>query len=87
MKATKYDDLDNAICEYIRSGHHEHPTLSFALLNLAHSLLTNRIPHPEAWRLITRRMQAMRRAGRLRYERNSGRRGKWSVVDDQRDDE
>lgn len=79
MKANKYSDLDEAICVHIRSGR-GHPTNSSALEAVARPLLaTNKTPFPVVWRLIDRRMQAMRKAGRLAYDRSGG--GRWRVVD------
>ena len=82
MESNKYQALDEAICAFIRAGR-GHPTNSSALEEVARPLLaTNKTPFPVVWRLIDRRMQAMRRAGRLRYERKKGGgHGRWQVVD------
>lgn len=82
MEANKYQALDEAICAFIRAGR-GHPTNSSALEEAARPLLAiNKTPSPQAWRLIDRRMQAMRRAGRLAYERKKGcGHGRWIVVD------
>lgn len=60
-------DLDDAICAHLR---HEagHPTDSLALEEMAAKV------YPKAsvlWRAIDRRIQAMRKAGRLRYDKTS----------------
>ena len=82
MEANKYQELDDAICAFIRAGR-GHPTNSSALEAIALPLLaTNKTPFPVAWRLIDRRMQAMRKAGKLAYERKKGGgHGRWRVVD------
>ena len=82
MEANKYHELDEAICAHIRSGR-GHPMNSSAIEAVALPLLaTNKTPFPVAWRLIDRRMQSMRRAGRLAYERKKGGgHGRWVVVD------
>lgn len=83
MEANKYRSLDDAICEHVRAGRGS-PTNSSALEAIAHPLLaTNKTPFPVAWRLIDRRMQALRKAGRLKFHRNArtGLRPAWGVVD------
>lgn len=81
--ASKFKALDDAICDHIARGS-GHPIYSSALAAIAKPLLaTNRTPFPEEWRLIDRRMQAMRKAGRLAYERTKGGgHGRWRVVED-----
>lgn len=84
MNSEKYKELDDAICAHIRSGM-GHPTNSRALDELAKPLLAaNKTPYPVAWRLIDRRIQVMRKAGRLVYERTKGgvAHGRRMVVDD-----
>lgn len=80
MEESKYHVLDEAICAHIRAGR-GHPTNSSALEDVARPLLVNTFSLP--WRLIDRRMQTMRRAGRLAYERKKGcgGHGRWVVVD------
>lgn len=81
MEANKYQVLDDAICELIRSGRGQ-PTNSSALEELARPLLaTNRTPFPVAWRLIDRRMQSMRKAGRIVYGKADKHGSRWRVVD------
>ena len=82
MKANQYHELDSAICAHIATGF-GHATNNSELEAIARPLLaTNKTPFPVAWRLIDRRMQNMRKAGRLVYERMQGaRHGRWRVVD------
>ena len=56
---------------------------SSALATIARPLLANnKTTFPEEWRLIDRRMQTMRKAGRLVYERTrNGGHGRWLVID------
>ena len=82
MKENRFHALDEAICEHVlrEVGH---PMYSSALATIARPLLaTNKTPFPEEWRLIDRRMQTMRKAGRLAYERTrNGGHGRWLVID------
>ncbi len=80
---SKYAELDRAICAHIETGN-GHPMYSRALEEIARPLLaTNKTPFPEPWRLIDRRMQAMRKAGRLEYVRvKGGGHGRWRVFGD-----
>ena len=81
MKTNKYQALDDAICEHLRSGRGS-PTNSSALEALAQPLLAaNKTPFPVAWRLIDRRVQAMKRAGRVEYRKSgAGARARWVVI-------
>ena len=81
MAENKYQELDDAICAHI-AQRIVHPTASSTLEAVArHFLARNKTPFPEAWRLIDRRMQAMRKAGILVYERtkDSGH-GRWRLT-------
>ena len=82
MKTDKFKDLDAAICDYI-AKHAGPPICSSVLASIARPLLAhNKTPFPEEWRLIGRRMQTMRKAGRLAYERKKGGgHGVWRVVE------
>ena len=82
MKTNKYQELDNAICDYIARGA-GHPIYSSVLAGIARSLLAlNKTPFPEEWRIIDRRLQAMRKAGRLEYARKKGGgHGGWRIID------
>ena len=81
----KFQILDDAICAHISAGGC-HPTNSSALETVARQLIDlgigGKSPFPVWWRLVDRRMQAMRKAGRLQYERTKGGgHGKWRVVE------
>ena len=65
----KYANLDKEIVERIRSG-----TATFSALEAALSVVTQ-----GDWRLIDRRLQALKRAGVLRFVRGKGG-GAWEVV-------
>lgn len=81
MKPNKYEELDLAICDHIARGI-GHPIYSSVLLDIARRLLAyNRTPFPEEWRLIDRRLQAMRKTGVLKHDRASlGGVGGWCVL-------
>lgn len=81
MVENKYKALDDAICAHI-AQERGHPIHSSALKTIALTLLdSNKTPPPVAWRLIDSRMQAMRKAGKLVYERTKGGgHGRWQVV-------
>lgn len=69
-----YTKLDNAICDHLtyKGGH---ATNSSALEDLA-ATITGGVP----WRLIDRRMQAMRKSGRIEFNRKgSARKHGWIV--------
>ena len=82
MAENKYQELDDAICDHI-AQRIAHPMASSTLETIASPLLArNKTPFPEAWRLIDRRMQAMRKAGRIVYERTKdGGHGRWRLTD------
>lgn len=81
MRENKFKVLDNAICAHIQRGA-GHPMYSSTLATIARPLLaSNRTPFPTEWGLIERRMQTMRKLGRLAYERaKGGGHGHWVVV-------
>lgn len=64
---TDYTELDNAICRHIQSAT-THPIYN-ADLNRQAAQITG----GETWRLIDRRLQAMRKAGRLSYDKHTRR--------------
>jgi hypothetical protein len=69
----EYSKLDAAICAHIEAGM-GHPTNSSALADIARPL--NRGNRAPTWRLIDRRMQAMRKSGRLAWSKADRR---WTV--------
>ena len=68
---TRYTDLDNAICAHVGSGSATHPIYARTLLAAATASLGGDAVETDkqVWRLIDRRLQALRKAGRLRLER------------------
>lgn len=64
--ATDYTALDAAILEHIRSGKPNHPMYVKACRDLA-SLASK----SESWRTIDCRLQALRKAGRIRHVKPS----------------
>lgn len=83
-EANPYQELDDGIAEHI-DARRGHPTNSMLLEEMARKLInagiSARTPHVVAWRVIVRRMQAMRQIGRLVFERpDSGGRKRWAVV-------
>lgn len=72
----RFKDLDDAICKHIESGSRQHPIYSQRLLAMACSEIGNTTESDErVWRLIDRRLQALKKAGRLIY-----RRPQWALV-------
>lgn len=67
-----YSELDAAILAHVASGSKAHPMYARKINGIARGLLN---PTQSVARLIDRRMQAMRKAGRLAFSRKSG----WSV--------
>jgi len=65
MKRQDYVDLDDAICRFLATKN-DHPCNSSILLDLAGTYSCR----SEGWRLIDRRMQAMRKAGRIKFVGN-----------------
>ena len=63
--------LDDAICGHLAMSHEVHPIYSGLLAVAAASELGRSTPHGDdkEWRLIDRRLQALKKAGRIRYER------------------
>lgn len=80
----RFQELDEAIVAHIEARR-GHPTNSMKLEEIARKLIvagnSRRTAHPVAWRLIDRRMQAMRRSGRLVFGRpEGGGRKCWLVI-------
>lgn len=65
MSKIDYSKLDDAICEFI-ANKDGHPTNSSTLEDIAAKYVFRKF----AWRLIDRRMVAMRKAGRIKFVGN-----------------
>jgi len=81
----KYQLLDDAICDFFSAGMRGSPCINDKLLLLAADALSTpaALAHIDqrCWRLIDRRMQAMRKAGRTKYLRaRKGFPAHWEVV-------
>ena len=76
----KYESIDSAICKHIILGR-GHASNSARLEQMARNVIEAGIggnhPSPVAWRLIDRRMQAMRKSGRIEYDKMTR---KWVVL-------
>ena len=68
---TGYKELDDAICGHLAMRPDVHPIYSGLLAIAAAAELGRDRPHDDdkEWRLIDRRLQALKKAGRIRYER------------------
>jgi hypothetical protein len=77
-----YRDLDDAICAYLSEWHGTHPIYSQALGTIAAQELGREYSFSDSkvWRLIDRRLQALRKAGRIKYVRGTSQ--KWVAVSD-----
>lgn len=71
---TDYSALDDAIIESIKLGKREFHEMQIGAVQRASSAIAaaenaNRAPaqHVETWRITDRRLQAMRKAGRIHY--------------------
>jgi glucokinase len=71
MTRKDYKNLDDAICQFLATKD-GHPTNSSALLELAgtHNPSSSALTPDADWRLIDRRMVAMRKAGRIKFVGN-----------------
>jgi hypothetical protein len=65
--AHDYTELDEAIIEKVAKGPVGFTAISFFVAKQSGSLEKND-PAP-AWRIVDRRLQALRKAGRIRYQR------------------
>jgi chorismate mutase len=78
---SKFAQLDDSVCDYIRRNPGRSPHNAKQLQDMAAGVLG--LPHSvneQSWRLIDRRLQAMRKAGRIKYARASlSGVGGWSV--------
>ncbi len=70
--AAQYRALDDAICQHLSSGSAKHPIYAELLLRLACEVLDIAADDgtDRAWRLIDRRLQALRKAGAISYVRS-----------------
>lgn len=76
---SKYQKLDEAILDHLRSGGARPISLSEARAALG---LAPEDDSDKAWRLIDRRLRAIKKTGRVTYERaKGGGRGRWVVVE------
>lgn len=65
----KYDELDAAIIGAISNGYKQFAGIHVMAGGAAVWLCTGTIP---AWRIVARRLQALRKAGKIRYSRLNG---------------
>ena len=68
---SEYKELDDAICGHLSMRPDVHPIYSNMLaMAAAKELGRDRVcGDDKEWRLIDRRLQALKKAGRIRYER------------------
>ena len=81
---TGFRELDDAICDHLEREPWRHPIYVDSLLRVAaRELGRGDSPHGDdkEWRLIDRRLQALRKAGRIRYVRETGLKPRWEVCD------
>ena len=77
-----WSKLDDAICAHIKRGA-GHPTNSAHLAALAmDAVRENELSAQVGWRVIDRRIQAMRKSGRLVLGRAGGSGCRWVVTHD-----
>lgn len=76
-----YKELDEAICGHLEKAPDRHPIYVDWLLERAAHALGREMSHGDEkeWRLIDRRLQALRKSGRIRYVREAGL-ARWEVV-------
>ena len=80
---TKYNTLDDAICRHIETQPKRHPIYSELLARMAaQELGRGDMPFGDdkEWRLIDRRLQALKKAGRIRFVREMGLKPRWELV-------
>lgn len=80
MKSIDYEELDDAICAFLIKND-SHPTISQNLCNIA-----QRFTDGVSWRLIDRRLQEMRKSGRIKFigrrKNNTSQKGHGWLVQD-----
>jgi hypothetical protein len=79
---TGYKDLDDAIIAHLEREPWRHPIYVESLARVAAAELGRELTHGDdkEWRLIDRRLQALRKAGRIRHVRETGLKPRWEVV-------
>lgn len=77
-----YEALDTLILEHLEREPWRHPIYVRALLEAARQALSlgSDAGDDKEWRLIDRRLQALRRAGKIRHVRETGLKPRWEVV-------
>ena len=83
---TRYRSLDNAIIAHLERDPHRHPIYVSDLAWAAANELGRDMPRDDnkEGRLIDRRLQALRTAGRIRYVREPGCKPRWEVFNAER---
>lgn len=64
---SKYEKLDSAILEYIELHSGKTPANSMMLVDIAREV-NGYVPSMVYWRIVDRRTQALRKAGKIKYE-------------------
>jgi hypothetical protein len=77
MKPGKHKEIDDAIVAAIVAGHWQFSAISAAVTPLVKSVFPETADVKDPWRVVDRRLQAMRKGGRLIFLRG---RGEWAVV-------
>lgn len=75
-KVMDYEQLDEAICQWIAGNLAGHPANSGRLQEIASGFIHG----GEPWRLIDRRLQALRKEGRIQYTGRRRDRHGWTVL-------
>lgn len=74
MTTNAYSELDAEILKAISSGRVRFFSISAAVMEFARALVEN--DDDTAWRFVDRRLQALRKAGKIAYNAKTG----WSLV-------
>ena len=80
MNKPDYTKLDSAIIEAIRGGKHDFTSLGSVVRAISEPIAQQSPGRygPEPWRIVDRRLQALRKAGKIAYTRSAG----WRLVAD-----
>lgn len=81
---TGYKDLDDAIIAHLEREPWRHPIYVESLARVAaRELGRGELPwgDDKEWRLIDLRLQALRKAGRIKHVRETGLKPRWEVCD------